>query len=339
MTSEPGSPAPRRFSLQSASLRLRSPGWERTLLVGAALWLGAVVTTAITRDIVLVPSVILLGSFLAPVTIAAYELEHLQGSHLSALDIVRAFVVGGVIGMLAAALIETYLLGTGPLKYFGVGLVEEGTKAIALMVVARHVATRNTRTGLLLGAALGCGFAAFESAGYAFNVLISNAQAPLEPMLETQMLRGVLTPFGHALWTAILGAVLFQAAGRNRRPGEFPHWRITFPVIGTYLLVSVLHGLWDSMQGIAMGLALVLTGNQWNPSIPVRTYLAQATNLQAHLTALFDWTGLVIISAVALFVLHLLRRKARAEVPHPREHGRASAVYGHSPTHTRSHLR
>ncbi|MGZ6840340.1 MAG: hypothetical protein ACXVHC_07800, partial [Frankiaceae bacterium] len=87
------------------------------------------------------------------------------------------------------------------------------------------------------------------------------------------------------------------------------------------------------------GLALVLTGNQWNPSIPVSTYLAQATNLQAHLTALFDWTGLVIISAVALFVLHLLRRKARAEVPHPREHGRASAVWGHSPTHTRSHLR
>lgn len=54
------------------------------------------------------------------------------------------------------------------------------------------------------------------------------------------MIRGLLAPFGHGIWTAVLGAVVF----RESRPH---HFRITGLVIITYLFVSVLHGFWDGL--------------------------------------------------------------------------------------------
>ena len=104
--------------------------------------------------------------------------------------------------------------------------------------------------GLLLGAAVGLGFAALESTGYAFTVFLEAfAQGlrhhapetfPLLSAVIVTALRSLLAPFGHGVWTAILAAVLF----RESRPDRF---RITGKVTLTYLLVSLLHGFWDGM--------------------------------------------------------------------------------------------
>jgi hypothetical protein len=69
----------------------------------------------------------------------------------------------------------------------------------------------------VLGAAVGLGFAAFESAGYAFNALFTSSGLSLADLVETEVLRGILAPVGHGLWTAILGGVLFAAAARHGR--------------------------------------------------------------------------------------------------------------------------
>jgi hypothetical protein len=74
--------------------------------------------------------------------------------------------------------------------------------------------------------------------------------------VETEVLRGVLTPVGHGLWTAILGGVLFGAAARRGR------LRLTGSLLGFYLLVAGLHALWDAAQPIAVWLTLALTGTQ-----------------------------------------------------------------------------
>jgi hypothetical protein len=70
-------------------------------------------------------------------------------------------------------------------------------------------------------------------------------RAPCKPILEPAV--------GHGLWTAILGGVLFHAASRGNR------LRLTGGVIGAYLLVSILHGIWDSMREIALVLTTVVT--------------------------------------------------------------------------------
>src|SRR5712692_4569129 len=57
------------------------------------------------------------------------------------------------------------------------------------------------------------------------------------------LLRGVLSPLGHGTWTAILAGVLFRET-RGRR------FRLDGAVIGAYLTVSLLHGLWDGLPGL-----------------------------------------------------------------------------------------
>ena len=78
-------------------------------------------------------------------------------------------------------------------------------------------------TGLVLWAltvavtmATGNGFAAFESAGYAFTALFTEHGLSLTQLVQTELLRGLLAPVGHGLWTAILGGVLFSASGRRQ---------------------------------------------------------------------------------------------------------------------------
>jgi protease PrsW len=64
------------------------------------------------------------------------------------------------------------------------------------------------REGIILGAIVGLGFTAPENAGYAFNAMFTVEGLSLRNLVQTEILRGVLTPLGHGVWTAILGGVL-----------------------------------------------------------------------------------------------------------------------------------
>jgi RsiW-degrading membrane proteinase PrsW (M82 family) len=126
-------------------------------------------------------------------------------------------------------------------------------------------------------------------------------------LVETEVLRGILTPVGHGLWAAILGGTLFGVASRRGR------LRLGRAVLGSYLLVAFLHGLWDASRGIAVWLTLVLTGTpvQW---LVIRLGRAPAvTPAQVHLFTVLSW-GLLALDAL-LGVLVLRRRWRRATTP------------------------
>jgi RsiW-degrading membrane proteinase PrsW (M82 family) len=139
--------------------------------------------------------------------------------------------------------------------FLGVGLIEEGVKLLALMFVARGLVRRTVRDGIVLGAAVGFGFAALESSGYAFSALlvVENGQPvglSLSDLVISELLRGVLAPLGHGLWTGLLGGVLFIELPRGG-------WRPTPKLVLAYLFVSLLHGLFDSAAGIAGAVAAI----------------------------------------------------------------------------------
>jgi RsiW-degrading membrane proteinase PrsW (M82 family) len=188
-----------------------------------------------------------------------------------------------------------------------VGLIEEAVKLAALWLVARRLPRYTMRDGIVLGAAVGFGFAAFESAGYAFSALFTAGGPSLLNLVETEVLRGILAPVGHGLWTAILGGTLFGVAARSGR------LRLSRAVLGSYVLVSLLHALWDASRGIAVWLTLVLTGTpvQW---LLIRLGQAPAvTQDQVHLFTIISW-GLLALDAL-LGLLILRRRWRRATTP------------------------
>src|SRR6201999_449999 len=117
--------------------------WAQILAGGLALWLTCLVVTVLTANTNLVPTLILLGSFLIPVTFVAWSFDRWRDADLTAELIVKAFVVGGLLGVLSAALLETYLLKPSPWLSLGVALIEEAAKLGALVFVTRHLTRRH----------------------------------------------------------------------------------------------------------------------------------------------------------------------------------------------------
>jgi hypothetical protein len=76
-------------------LERRGRQWLRFLLVGLLLWVASVVVTFATANTNLVPTIILLGSFLVPVTFVVYAFEHYADQVVTAQRIFTAFVYGG----------------------------------------------------------------------------------------------------------------------------------------------------------------------------------------------------------------------------------------------------
>jgi protease PrsW len=225
-----------------------APRWWAVLLVGSALWVASAVDVYFTGNVIVLPTVVLLGSFLVPVSGVVWYLDHDPSPALSPRRILAAFILAGVIGVLAASVLEFWVVfGPGPIGNLKVGLIEELVKGVAIVFVAWGIHSFSRRDGLVLGAAVGFGFAALESSGYALASLFvsqgSHLSLSFPSVLLTELTRGVLAPFGHGLWSAILGGAIFHAAQSGRL-------RLTWGVLAAYLGVSILHAAFDIFGGI-----------------------------------------------------------------------------------------
>lgn len=267
--------------------------WLRMFLMGLALWVATVVITYLTENVNLIPTIVLLGSFLVPATFVVWAFERGHSGEVTGEMVFRTFAVGGVLGVLGASLLETYLLHPSPWLFVGVGLIEEAVKLGALALLTRHLVHKSARDGLVLGASVGFGFAAFESAGYALTATLTENGLSLLDLVTTQLLRGFVAPFGHGLWTAILGGVLFSRSVRE-------HFMLTRRLLWAYLGVSLLHALWDSMNSVAAVVTVVVTGTPWQEN--------------TQLFAVFMWLGFAAISVVGLGWLRELVRMSRREL-------------------------
>ncbi|MFF5288906.1 PrsW family intramembrane metalloprotease [Paractinoplanes globisporus] len=284
----------------------RRRAWLRVFLTGLVLWLLTVVVTMVTKNPNLIPTLVLLGSFLVPVSFVVWAFGRRHSGEVTAELLFSTFVTGGVLGVLAASLLESYLLHPSPWLFLGVGLIEEAAKLAVLAFLSRHLEHKYARDGIILGASVGFGFAAFESAGYAFTALFTEQGLSLMQLVQTELLRGILAPVGHGLWTAILGGVLFSASGRR-------HFAFTGRLLVTYLGVSVLHALWDSMHSIALLITLVLTGTPYQFQLLQRGYEPQPTDAQATLFTVLSWGGLILVALAGIAWLLVVRRRADEE--------------------------
>ncbi len=253
-----------------------SNGWLKVLGVGVVLYIASLVILVLTSNPNLFPTVVLVGNFLIPVTYVAFFYERRHLSKLSLPSTAYTFFYGGLLGVLAASVLEPiFIRSMNMVSVLTIGLIEEGAKILGVMVIARTRRHDSEMDGLILGAAAGMGFAALESMGYAFTAFMAS-QGSLSATVGTTMLRGVLSPIGHGTWTAILASVLFRESRGN-------HFRINGKVIGAYLLVSLLHAAWDGLPP--------LVANVFSPGLDV--LIVQA-----------------LIGATGLFILWLRWREA-----------------------------
>jgi RsiW-degrading membrane proteinase PrsW (M82 family) len=279
--------------------------WLKLLCLGAITWIVTVVALGVTQDPNLIPLTVTTGGFVVPVCGAIYVFDRLYDSAFPPVTIVEAFALGGSLGVLLAVFGEYLLLGGGGSQYLGVGLIEEAAKLAVLWLVARRLGTYSIRDGIVLGVAVGFGFASFESSGYALVSLFGAHGLELRNMVSTVLERGLLAPVGHGLWTGILGGVLFMAArdGRLRLAGS---------VVATYLFVALLHALFDSSSGIGALIVGLLTDNasHWKVLLAGRIPVQMDSDLT--LFTISSIACLCFVSGVGVYAMSRLWRLATA---------------------------
>jgi RsiW-degrading membrane proteinase PrsW (M82 family) len=270
------------------------------LASGLLLWAAATATLVLTEDSILLPSVVLIGSFFVPVAAIFWFLDHDTDSELSADRLLVAFFVAGVLGLLAAAALETWLLPHRLWPNLWVGLIEEGLKGAGVIVLARGLVRYSIRDGVLLGTTVGLGFGAFEASGYTLSWGFDANGFSLHDMLSEEALRAVIAPFCHGIWTGLFGAALFAARGR-----------VTLDVVGVYFAISALHALWDAGSNAAVVVTVLAAGTPEQRDDLANGVLPAPSALDAQwLYGAVQYTVMTVVAALGVL---WLRRAWRAQ--------------------------
>jgi RsiW-degrading membrane proteinase PrsW (M82 family) len=189
----------------------------------------------------LIPGLIMVGSVAIPLSLLIFFFEVNVPRNISLYQIIKLVLMGGIVSIFVSLIgfkltnLDSWLGATSA------GIIEETGKALALLLVVTRPRFRWTLNGLLLGAAVGTGFAVFESAGYALNTgLNSTAEAMFQVIRE----RGFLSIFGgHVLWTGLVGAALWRVRGNQPFRSEMFFDPRFLRVFGICVL---MHMLWNA---------------------------------------------------------------------------------------------
>ena len=192
------------------------------------------------------PIMVMLAAFAVPVTILIFFFEINLFRNIPFYKVIKYFVLGGSLSLILAILYfslpyfetnATTQTFTGALL---IGLVEEAAKAVIVAIfLFKSKKSKYILNGLLVGAAVGAGFAAFETAGYILRYGMSGG---VQTMLEIIKLRGFLAPGGHVAWAAIEGAALMYVKGFDKLDKKHINDKRFLLIC---LIPVVLHGIWD----------------------------------------------------------------------------------------------
>src|SRR5262249_19783234 len=212
----------------------------RMFTLSALVYIGFVFAFREFQNPLMIPGLIMVGSFLIPFSILVFFFEVNVVRNVPLYQVLKLLLLGGILALILSLFLFRVTNLASWLGAVSAGIVEEIGKTAALFLVIRKLKYRWTLNGMLFGAAVGTGFAIFESAGYAF---ILGSQGGADAMLRNITLRGVLSIFGgHVLWTAAVGAALWKVRGDRK----FSLLMLTDPrflrVLG---LAAAMHMLWN----------------------------------------------------------------------------------------------
>ena len=230
----------------------------------------------------LLPGLIMVGTAAIPLSVLVFFFEMNARRNVSMYLLGKMLILGGAVSLLFSLFMfrVTELAGLGWMGASVAGIAEETGKLLAVLAVANCLRYPYLLNGILFGAAVGTGFAVFESAGYALNSLIlqiidfsvSNSEKILgaareaatsgssghdilsglfqsmaakfdDAMFGSITLRGCLAPFGHILWTAMTAGALWMVKGS--RKFEFG-MLLDGRFLRFFVAAMLLHALWNA---------------------------------------------------------------------------------------------
>lgn len=170
--------------------------FARVFLIALVAYLGLYLGVSLFENINFIPGLIVVGAFAVPFTTLIFFWEMNAPQNIAIYKIVYVVFIGGILSLLLA-LVFYDILGNNT-NVIVIGICEELAKVIAVIYFVRNLKYRYILNGLLLGAAIGAGFAAFETAGYALRALLSGS---FHMLYSTILWRSIFAPGG--MWLGL----------------------------------------------------------------------------------------------------------------------------------------
>ena len=214
--------------------------FSRMLIVSIAVLVLMIIAYRTFGNPNLIPGLIFIGSFAVPVSTLIFFLEMNAPRNISIFMVMALAFLGGVTSLFLALIFFDRLQFLSDLmSASAAGIIEEIAKLlIVVLIVGGFRRYKWILNGLLFGAAIGMGFAAFESAGYAYRTSVD-----FQLMIDNIVLRGLLSPFMHIVWTANAAAALWLVKGDKKFD-----WNMLLDPRFLRVLASsmILHMIWNA---------------------------------------------------------------------------------------------
>ncbi|MDR7239264.1 PrsW family glutamic-type intramembrane protease [Neobacillus drentensis] len=212
--------------------------FARVFIISLLAFVGLHIGFSYFSNINFIPGLIIVGAFAVPLTTLIFFWEMNAPQNIAFYRIIFVVFIGGIVSLLVALVFFDILKNI--INPITIGIAEELAKAITVISFVKYRKYRYILNGLLIGAAVGAGFAAFETAGYALRALLSG---DTQNLYTTILWRGILAPGGHVAWAGLTGAAFCRVQGDQ--PFNLNMlFRVKF--LRVFILVVLMHALWDT---------------------------------------------------------------------------------------------
>lgn len=230
--------------------------FARVFIIALLAFAGFYIGVDYFKNVNFIPGLIMVGASAVPLTTLIFFWEMNAPQNIAFYRVIFVGFIGGILSMLVALVFFDILKNN--INPITIGIAEELAKAITVISFVRYRKYRFILNGLLIGAAVGAGFAAFETAGYALRSLMSG---DAQNLYNTILWRGLLAPGGHVAWAALTGAAFCRVQGTH--PFQL-NMLVKIKFLRVFLLVVLMHALWDTpITGMFPFGQIFLTAASW----------------------------------------------------------------------------
>lgn len=202
--------------------------WQKPWLFARVLIAGLALSVLIGISCVIFPGygmllmLCLLPAFVVPLSVMLFYWEMNIPGNISIYEALLLTLLGGCLSLTVTGIMRTVFPGISEIAFLAGPLPEELAKCLIVTIFLCRKKYNYGLQGILIGGAVGVGFSAMESAGYAlqiFDIGIQNAMDTniiIRSMADILVRRGVLAIGGHVVWAALYGGALALIKGKGK---------------------------------------------------------------------------------------------------------------------------
>lgn len=180
-----------------------------TLVLAALLWVLSILNprtgVTVSLDVAIAIAV--------PVSALILFFEVNVYRNISFYQVIQIFLMGGALSLIATIILDSFLGNNGELNLWGAlttGVAEELAKVLVAAYFISRLNVKHIFNGMLIGAAVGSGFAAFENVMY----MVDDSTGQLASVGDA-LIRALFSISDHTEWCAIAAAALVMVKGES----------------------------------------------------------------------------------------------------------------------------